>query len=50
MNINGTLNINDPVSKFTSNGPPAHVTAASLDQGGTLVSNGGGMITVDGSG
>ncbi len=45
MIINGILNINDPVSKFTSNGSGA-VTAASLDQGGTLVSNGGGMITV----
>jgi len=47
LNINGILNIDDVASKFTANGPDGNATIGTLNQGGKLVSNGGGMITVN---
>jgi len=46
INVNGTLNIDNPSSKFTANAASAIATIATLDQGGTLYCN-GGTITVN---
>ncbi len=47
FNVNGILNIDDVNSRFTSNGPNGVATIASLNQGGRLISNGGGSLTVN---
>ncbi len=47
LNVNGILNLDDPVSKFTSNGPSGNATINSLDQGGTMVCNSVATITVN---
>ena len=47
MNIQGVLNISDVSSKYTANGSSANTTIAQLNQGGTLLSNGGGSIFVN---
>jgi hypothetical protein len=47
ININGILNLDDAACRFTSNGPNGVATIASLNQGGRLISNGGGSVTVN---
>jgi|GEM_PF-492035 len=47
FNVNGTLNIDDPSSRFTANGASAIATIATLDQGGTVYCNGAATITIN---
>jgi len=45
--VDGTLDINDVISKFTANGSSANATIAHLDQGGTVFCNGEATITIN---
>ncbi|MFU8844883.1 MAG: hypothetical protein ACNA7V_13850, partial [Bacteroidales bacterium] len=47
LDIIGILNINNPASKFTANGAVAVATIGTLDQGGTIICNGGATIQVN---
>lgn len=47
FNVNGTLNIDDPNSKFTTSGSNANATIEQLVQGGTLICNGATTLTVN---
>ena len=47
INVNGTLNIDNPSSKFTANGASAIATIATLNQGGTVFCNGAATITIN---
>ena len=47
INVNGTLNIDNPSSKFTANGSSANATIANLDQGGIIYCNGTATITIN---
>ena len=47
LQVDGTLNIDAAVSKFTANGSYANATIATLDQGGTIYCNGEATITIN---
>jgi len=47
FNVNGTLSVDNPSSKFTANGAYANATIASLNQGGTIFCNGTATLTIN---